>query len=505
MTTELETVAAQEELPVPRRFLSKRSKALVLALLPALSVAGIGWVKALDHSDYRTAARSVRWLGPHREALAERPMCAGDIHLAMVVDGPRIWTVCSGALAQLDLVRGEGRIAWRFPTALEPQWTVGVLPGPGGRLAIVSAVAGGLSLAIAGPSGWVRSPAHLPGGGALAPQVGFLGMAFRGDTLEVAVRPTTTDDDTGQRTSPIVIAYPPSGAPVETVVSRDRLGCPAGSCIVQSAYLHPSALRWHFLLYAFTEPPDSLTDVSQDGTRTVLDRTLGFAAREAIVRTSSGALVTSVLSARVVQSRDGRITPLATTPAGLFPRSSYVAMVDGELRPMWRFTEPAPLYGVVHAIGTRTVVTRRNDPQFQDPALDAWRVLTISDVGESAPEIPARIDACTDLPNGVFLPRPEGGFWLVDASGCYIALDASLRRADPRGLLEHLSLRGSGYHDWREPSHPAKLLFVLLGLLVLVPLGLLAERRRAGAAVGALWLYTVSAALMLVQLWPLLR
>lgn len=151
----------------------------------------------------------------------------------------------------------------------------------------------------------------------------------------------------------------------------------------------------------------------------------------------------------------------------------------------WQVSQ-ATRYHLRHRVRGRVLQIHGAD--LDDPLLT---VSDITDPDDVRSAVVGRIPgyACGyQLTTGTFLTRPEGGYWLVGASGCYITMDENFRRMDPLPLLTHLRTRGSrevGPFVDREYQHEYWLGWTLFGIL---PCFLVSwavrRRRRFWAAVG---------------------
>lgn len=179
---------------------------------------------------------------------------------------------------------------------------------------------------------------------------------------------------------------------------------------------------------------------------------------------------------------DGTLAPIASRP-------NAVRVI---LRMHYDFTETRVLqqrYTWLREVDGIEVVQRPVRGRLlrikSDGGFDENPLLTVSDVtdpNDVRSGVVGRFPsfACgTELASGTFLTRPDGGYWLVGNSGCYVTMDENFQRTDPLSLLQHLRSDGSRYSldsDVRE--HEYWLAWTLLGWLPCFLLSWVIRRRR---------------------------
>jgi hypothetical protein len=497
--------------------LSDRRTALVATLLgvaASLVLAGLASWRILEHGAWVTAARRVQWHDDGGRPIARGPAgehwwCGSDPHMRMIVDAGRVWLRCTtsdgarSSLGLVDVAHGTGQLRWLLPRAAG--LLQGLLPVDGG-LAFVwrGRPATGddevLTLAIAGVEGWLLDPVELPRGE-------LLGMGVVDATLELAV--VSADADL-KAYDVSIWRVPTTGDPVMRSVAVD---CPRDaardwqlSCELVGGYVHATEGAWRFVVDGGVRGPVSLREDGSEVPITAFPfgwtgathrmRELDFiAAGVVLVPPFSGPVARLGLDERIEHAEP------SVHPHVYLLREGGVAV---ERARSWldRSRRVHPVDDGYVAL-TPVLADRRVAPP--DASWDTFEYLSVGNERGSETMV-ARTSECSQLANGVPVALGDG-YVVLEPGGCYITLDASLRRRDHFGVLDHLRMRGSRYTDWHEPVHAMKLGLVLFGL-PLVLLGARVSRRaraRPWVLSAAAWAYALASAACLRSLWPLLR
>ena len=511
-----------------------------IVLLLGSLITGFAWYRVLDRTDWVTGARRVTWKGPagdtiNRNEPGNRYPWNGcesvDVGLdALFYDGG-LWAFCAphrgfpgGAYGRIDPARGEGRIDWPLPASAPGASTVGLVPGPNGQLGIVyllKEVNGQVAAGIAGREGWVREPEVLPGDS----DTWFLGAAWVRDALEVVVRPGSGSIEATTFAMPVVVRLDASSRSERRPFADREAFCPAatGHCgPVTMAFRANQEDGWLFPVEASPEGRQAaLWQISESGTsRESRWATDPFMISEHVDNVAFGVLKQPVFlhdpdRKSFVLTPGGELEDPAPTPPGW--RSAVWGTFTtwhGHLSRNEHWLSDDGTFAVGREVGDRFLVTRSTEKQPGNRLV----ISDQTDPTQPRDEVVARAASysCGELTQGVFLPRAEGGYWLATSSGCYLALDASLRRADPLGVREHLRRRGSIGMDWNEWWHAWLLGLVLLGLPICVAAGVgagwLVSRRRtqtegrwlARAIAISAWVFVVAGGYALLRILPLL-
>jgi hypothetical protein len=452
---------------------AKGSDRIALVVLCALSFALIVsaalMVARLDPG--RTGARIVRFIGPDgkeipRDREGERyPFegCHGDIGFTALVHRGALWTTCGEqdqlsytALARIDPAAGEARLNWRFPASLPLAHTLAIAPGPNGELGIVyrhSGANGPLAAGIAGTKGWQREPVALDAGASSE----VLGAAWVDGAFQVVVR-GGSDIRAMLKAEPRVIT-------VGAGLARSPFLSTGPVCPDERSWCTPSmAFRRDNRWWLVVETGKDAVELSRDGTRRTsawhLEKPFMLSEK---VENSVAALLKRPSLASHVLGPDGALHEPAAGPPAPFEVTyawNYYDTDAGYLRHRILWAATVPFFTSAQALGDHVIALAAPERD------ENMHVLEITDPKRPRETIVAKttVFSCGELQVGTFLPRPGGGHFLVDPSGCYLALGDDLTRADPLGLLEHLRRRGSIGIDWNERSHAWMLAWVLFGL-----------------------------------------
>ncbi len=506
--------------------------ALILLVAASVALVIATWQAAAHVPPWRTGGHVVTWYGPDGELVDLEYGCEPvDIGFRHLVDSGGVWTSCTGpgfehgALAFVDLERGEGHVRWPMPADLPTgDNTVALLPAVDGRLGLVYRVGesgGPLAAAVAGADGWTSAPSRLPG----ASMTAFLGAAWVAGAFEVVVRPTTVRDEAGSHSPPVIVRLDhgrieerrPFASAEELYRGLDR------TCLADGAQWRDGS--WHIFLGG-REGEDGdvvVWQVLEDGTRHTTGWAIkGFMISDKVDFAVVGATKMPVLDDRILLA-DGALAPAPPVPsAGWEPlagmRDFRVRRGALERIPMWRV--PGAIFTVARPMRSGALSTS-STYEIEPPVI---RLVEYREghVYRARPVVHAPGYACGDLAFGTLVPRKRGGYFLEDARGCFITLDEELRRIDPLPLEEHLRRRGSLGLDWNETGHERELRTVLYGAPVGAVFGLglalivwwLWRRRghdggarrfaAAGITVG-LALYLAVAGKYASDLWPLLH
>lgn len=471
-----------------------RRVALLLGVALSIVSTALAVGLLLRWDDGATASHRIDWGREH----SERWSCGGDVDFGMFIDGRRAWVHCrtsdgqGDAIGRVDLDDLSPQMAWPLDADARGQ-VVGLLPLDDG---VVFVLRGGtrpyvdvLTVAIAGDDGWTLAPIELPG-----PQE-LLGMAVNDGTLEIVAQ----RNDPGQPASePFVWRVARTGEPVSRALDPDALGC-EDRCEITAAYLHEDERRWRFIVERSRFEYDALVDVAEDGTHRVIPDV------DSSVFDFGDRVATSVLGQSAFMRPvwrlwpDGRIGPAARSS-----RTSYRRDPEGRLERMPSWSEGARrIHDVDGRIVEITPLVADGSAAAEDTSWDEYRFLAVAERGGPA-SIVARVRG-DRLARGSMVRRGDG-YLLIHPTGEHVALDASLRRSDGRGVIDHLSLRGSTCPTCHEPSHAWKLVFVLFGLplIVAVVLAFAKDRSRMRAFTIGAWTHAALAAWWLRGLWELL-
>jgi hypothetical protein len=439
------------------------------------------------------------------------------------VDGGAAWTWCKGgafphgALARIDASAGEGRVRWPLPAELPlGDATAGVFPGPDGALGIVLRVGsanGSLALAVAGPDGWVHPPTALPG----TVMSQLLGGAWLGPTLEVVVLPTADGswDALGNAVPTFVRAE------AGTLDVRRPFADAAAVCrglthcygLVWGAQFRDGV--WYLVVSGERDSSGVLVWWVDEGGgvhETGWDSDVAAFVTAHVDFVESGLTETPAIDVQVLQS-DGSLRTMAAPPRPEWEGDAAwkdLEIVDGRLRRRSSWVRHGQVFRRAQQVGDRILVT--HSIWDLDPPILSITELTADDHETTTPVAHDPGYECgASLSMGTIIALPTGGYALVSDTGCYVLLDAALRRLDPLPLSEHLRRRGS-LGRWDESSHALKLGWVLAGLPVCLGLGVLlgiVRRRRRptslanAAAIGA-GIYVVTGGVCLAMVLPLL-
>lgn len=491
--------------------------AFPIALLAAIWVAYVTWSTALSDAERLTGPRRLQWLDSQGVAAAEhwRDSCGGDPLLRTLTTSDAVWASCPattdpprlGAFVALLPERGEARVHTGADDGLELERTEGIRPGPLGQLGIVYRAAdGGLLAIVASPMDGLSGPYPLVTDAAWPV---LLGLDWEAGAFEIIVRAASPG---GSSARVALFSLAPSGQLARRWLSFERICDPQWlRCDVQAAYRQPGASVWRFLVAA-GEPP-TLWSIVETGVRfEVAGFDFGWDARQDTDLTIAGLLIELPMRLRAAFTVHGEVEALTPDAVAQFAGWShdYIA-TNGSLSWRSQYTMAGSALmlerGQGHLIGVERS-ERRSD------ALFAYRqragvTLAQATIGR----IPRD---CGDLLTGALVDRRQGGHWLVSPSGCVMAVSEDAQRADPLSLTAHLLRRGSTCTDCRSVGTLSALGWVLFGLPVSLVAGfglieLMGGRRRRIAPPPAfriltvtVLLYDVSAALLLIELLPLL-
>ncbi len=459
-----------------------------------LLVFGAGWGRALQWGAFATRMREVAWEDadglPVRGA-SRGPGCHPDINLVTLGSGPRIYTTCTGgerypggALASVDPARGEGRIAWPMPAELPLIYSEGLLPGDDGFGYVYRTPDFTLAVAIAGAEGWRVAPRALPAGH-------LMGMAWVGGALEVAIRPDASA--AGLPPDPVVVRLDGGGWQERSVPA-----CAPGqdTCVTMAAQHRDGVWHWFVPQFLLDGQEPQMLDVSEGRVFAAWPYSYDFHGTTDLTRIGHFIRPRVRGLALVELAADGQFLATGAAPDVGYRMTGNYEVVGGVLRHRdahWDDVAQAR----VTTLGARTVSIRK----ATDDAL------VVADPGIGSAHVVARVASSGTVHQGVFLPRSDGGHWLVNPDGTYIALSEGLERLDPLGLVEHLRQRGS-LLTRDEPRHGLALAWALFGLPLLLFVGALRARFSSGRfalSAPALLFYAVTGAVALASVYPLLN
>jgi hypothetical protein len=476
--------------------------ALAMALIP---LAAVGW-RLAKKDDWLSAPRRMPFVKYDGSVLPAdlsgpeecKPL---DIHFKMLIDGTKVWIPCKssrqeGALARMDLVSKRVDYRWPYPS-WEVSWTEGLLPLPDGLLASVVRIKGGLGMAVAGPDGWLLRPQQVD---TTAHEL-VLGLGWHQNTLEVAIGGIDTDQRPAWSARIVTLG----GSGVKT---RPFTGCGEKCSGIHAA--HFSEGRWHFLVNQDYAPV--VRDMTEDGaSRPAKTGLTGF---HQLDSTASG--VTSTFIARYVLSPSGAIEPYPPKPPWLrgdqLLSSRYTRAGDRlsrlqayEIDEKQFHLDPPVLYSLTLEKSTLKSGTP-GTPTWEDETLGVrlFEVSTFDLVEKKPLRHVARTHECNDFRFAGALTRVGEEIVVFDPSGCYVTLDANLRRKDAWGVWDHLRMRGSMYTHWNERSHGIKLVYLFVAPFLVVG-GFFARRKWPRATTALSILAALAAIWCSVSLWPLLR
>jgi hypothetical protein len=421
--------------------------------------------------------------------------CRGDIGLTLAVWNGGVIMPCEDEAigigwAFLDPRTHDATLRWPLAPGSKRARTRGLIPGPGGQLAIVSEtdLPGDIVVGIARADGWARPPDNLG-------HAGYLAAAWVGGTLELAIHRITPDDKYGMRTAIEVIT-------LDGASRRSRIAVAAcnESCLTPQIVYRAGA-RWVFESdgHAIAEGGEVVPAAFSDQPfASMIDR---FAHGDLEVPAS----LALGRDTAVIDAAGKPAHPPAPPRTGLrVVRQTRYTIGDAlERRTQW--VAGRDLRTVIEQAGGRTITWHTDDD-------DRVRVADTPVAPDQVPAVAPVVRWSQGLATRVVLSDDAGGFWLVDGSGEYLHLDRALRRLDPLPLRTHLRQRGSLGPHIDEPSHAWTLGWALFGLPVLLAgylvLARLADERdvlrRARTFVVVAVVYLATAAWALLHVVPLL-
>lgn len=465
-------------------------------LVLALILAGYGWYRAVRF-DGPTGPHLVAWRGPDDQPLVTDGDDVGDWQLsnAMMLGERLIVLHRDGeggpnGFAWISPRLGQAKLAWPLPPQLFGSTLFGLAARDAETFAFVEQVVskdgGETYVGIAGPSGWTVVPWPVSSwerrGEAQSGNPIVLGMAWRGDALELVLTHPRSDDAFGTWSAPDVIRVPLDGAPV--VTARPM---PCRSCVLHAALA--TERGWRLVATSMRGEAVMLFD-EQNALVTPLPPEMAWwsqPSREDTDMVRLGSLWQGVGRGYLVKE-DGTRMATPSPIAGFAPMLDYgrFELVDGRLhgRPRYRRQSPPG------ETSLRLVGGRGSDAE--DARLIATLASASEDtalIGDSPEAMRAAVKghSAYRFDFGAFLRRP-GGYYAVTGDGQYITLDEELRRVDPLSLAQHLRTRGSDDARLDEPWRVAALGWVLFGLPLCLGGGALAcwlERRRGRAVAEA--------------------
>ena len=459
----------------------------IVAVGLATSVAALAWYATLTIEPITGPSRMVWHRADGSPAVEADPDysnggCTGDIGLEIAAwHGGALVSCDSAAIgigwAFLDPAAGEARLRW---PAERNQFTVGLIPGPHGELAIVFEphLSTDLAFGIATIDGWRRPPESLG-------KVTYRAAAWIGDDLQLVVTPSTTSDSMPAHT---IVTIHGNARTDRTGIASCGTDCFA-SQIVYRAHDH-----WVFEGYAgsVTETGEPATPIFDDNLFPSMIELLAAGRLDSPPTLSLGMPTPALVAG-------GTVTTVVP-PVDRVPISQIRYAIEGSTiarQPLWKLDERL-----------RFLVERVQGRDLARLYDDEGRV-RVADHVEPEAVAPLHPIAHWDqgLEKRILLPDDRDGYWFVDSSGEYLHLDHALHRLDPRSLREHLTERGSLGPHIQEPTHVYVLGWALLGwpilLLGAVVAGRGKPRTKHVLVVAAVYLVTggyalwVSAALLL--------
>jgi hypothetical protein len=494
----------------------RRRSRPAIGLLVAGSLAGIvaayAWYRTLTF-DRPTVPHAVAWYdatgkligGDPRSGAGLFSIVIGD-RLILFVDPPEGHG--PGGIAWIRPASAEGRNAWPIPSSYVVT-AEGVAVRDQNTFAVVihgardarSGTIDALSVGIAGRDGWLRAPVTVAEwvddpdprkSGRPIP----LAMSWVGGELEIVLTRPTAEDPYGS-SSPVQITR--IGRTGQPAVRSQSLGC---DCSVIGAL--PRARHWTLAVantqrVMLSNPDGSLMPAPE----------LAEWDRYRTDRSALGSLWFPADPGQNRIERDGSLTEPMPPPPGWEARHTFRRLVwdGGVVRAEQLWTRSDERFSLLaRRVGERTILTAStgDDLELIGDRLDRLRP-TIQGTRSGGFQF------------GVMLPRAGGGFYWTSDGGEYVALDADLRRVDPRSLRHHLRTRGSVGESIDEPQHEQKLGWSLFGLPILAAVGfaigrIVRDRHPDGTRgpfvhaplIAALVLYALSGGATLAKVLPLL-
>lgn len=498
----------------------RSSIAAGLVLAAAGAIAGYAWYRTLS-AEPATSPQAMTWHKADGSPPTNLPGdaylfdgCDGDMQLELAVWRGGVITSCDDkALGDgwvwLDPVARRAELRWPLPPGPRVSRTRGLIPGPGGALAIVfeRALHGEIFVGIAAPHGWARAPESL----GLAR---YRAAAWVGGRLEVVVTPVTAEDRYGMQQPHTIVAFE-GGRRTER---RGIAACAEPHCFTPSITYRAGG-RW-----VFERAGRAVTETGEPATGVVPakndDYDVDLVAHGKLDVPTELALG---LPAPVIGADGKAGTPppppwseLKITRQVRYEIDAEPGRSAGEARtgdaaighqirrrPLWA-ADPG-YRALVEQVGGRTLVWHTDDDDR----------VRIADALEALPQVKPAVRWHQGIAKRIIYPDPTGGYWMVDTDGRYIHLDGALRRTDPLPLREHLRRRGSLLDGLEEPEHERKLGWALFGLPLLLaaayligalaaPPGASRWRPRVAPLAVVAGLYALSALLVLPGVLPLL-
>lgn len=524
------------------------------------------------------------------QAPAPVPSCQGDARFQMLALPNAAWTIChgglyttrhtslypSGVLVRFSLPQRTAHARWPLPSKLRHVHSVGVLPHTSGALAYVyraNTIQGPLVVGVAGQRGWNIPPFALSASGGR-----LLGMAWRGQALALVWVPQQSSDPNALRSDPQILTIHNPKRNHTTKISYQTLCQEARNCRLHAAF--PTTTSWRFLAEARdltkastqpTKKPSSQPSSQPSSThasptptkrpnvprrkarvwwlQTEAPRRVarpqwnayGFWMRSRLDLTAVGLLPDRPLALRARMGPKGKLTPLpkpARFDRKLKRQGNQLLWAKGQLRlrHWWLASKQLALHqlpqekeGVRLIHSTYQEFHKVKQARKRVPIEDrlSLQKLDAYEITYSQPIARSPSQSCLTPTNGMFVPHPKGGHWLVHTTGCILQLSASWRRLDPVSLHQTYKQhkRRSKLHKSRIEWQLASLLWAFAGFpacllvgLLLFPLVRMVQTKPSPAQeltlVGSLWAFPHLAMLLLISaylvsflwLWrPILR
>jgi hypothetical protein len=379
------------------------------------------------------------WFGPGHAAIEEDARgsvpCIGSSSL---VQGSKMWSVCTpnstfknGSLLSIEPELGEVRAYWPFSSALPLKSTEGFALLSDGSLGVLYEVQIAnqekplFAIAIAGKETWVLPPTEIGSFGSL---LGFFSVDGGVEAVFSKER-SSAHWDASQTVTIAHFSLDGKRQDRELNLACPKEGERLRDCEMLGAYHHKTDKKWHFLVSEFFS--HSVFDAPEGGEFLVskVPDDIGID-----INFSLSGLVDSWFSTELLLSAEGLPLPLPESPRGsesLFTRERF-RIEDGYMRSDYYWS----MLGSQSAqkINGKTLLTaidkgerrfsHRDDELTVTDATDLEKPKEMQ-IGPIAGKLFRYHWDCEDLKDGVFIARPQGGFWLLEESGCYVALPSS--------------------------------------------------------------------------------
>lgn len=371
------------------------------------------------------------WFGPKHTPMGKQLRdinCRGDYNLHTLTQGQRLWVLCApsehfygGTLMSIEPTKGEILAYWPFPQEIPLASIEGIAPLPNDQLAVLYQVRAPsrekplFALAITGAEGWAMYPQEISG--MAIPQ----GIAWIKDGVEVVFDTKVSFQYRQEELKSLtIVRMTPDGK------REDRsfaLSCPAGeSCELYAAYPRKGENQWRAIL-------STNSAIFEQSEGDALEPSaLPKESANRLDLSVSGIVGRSVYAEdlKAILTPEGKILAHEEAPRGV-ERELYEAhsetftIKDGYLRS----------YCLWEMVGSRAIVQKINGRTLRTDIIKSTGMLAITDATNPAQPKEKQVGPvagrilkwrCSDLAEGAFLEKPEGGYWLVGESGCYISL-----------------------------------------------------------------------------------